>query len=42
MGIAYDILHKRKARYCIVADVNSYLQQDTVDSYVSQRRIMTA
>jgi len=41
MAAAYDILRKRKARYCIIAGVDSYLQQDTVDAYASERRIMT-
>jgi len=41
MVAAYDILHKRKAHYCIIAGVDSTLQQDTVDAYASQRRIMT-
>jgi len=41
MIAAYDILAKRKARCCIIAGADSYLQQDTIDAYVAQRRIMT-
>ena len=41
MIAAYDILTKRKARCCIIAGADSYLQQDTVDAYVAQQRIMT-
>lgn len=41
MVFAHDILTKRKARCCIIAGADSYLQQETVDAYVAQRRIMT-
>jgi len=38
---ADDLLAAGRARVCIVAGVDSYLQQPTLDSYAERRRLMT-
>jgi 3-oxoacyl-[acyl-carrier-protein] synthase I len=39
---AHELITGRKARYCVVAGVDSYLQQDTLDAYIEQRRVLTS
>jgi len=39
---AHQILNDGKARCCVIAGVDSFLQQDTLDSYRARRRLMTA
>ena len=38
---AQEILKAGLARYCVVAGVDSFLQQDMVETYLRQRRIVT-
>lgn len=38
---AQEILGTGQARYCVVAGVDSFLQQDVVEAYLEQRRILT-
>jgi len=39
---AQNIIDQGLAKYCVVAGVDSFLQQDVVEAYMEQRRIMTA
>lgn len=38
---AHRLITQRKAQYCVVAGVDSYLQQGALDAYVEQRRVLT-
>lgn len=38
---AHRLIRQGKARCCVVAGVDSYLQQGALDAYVGQRRLMT-
>jgi 3-oxoacyl-[acyl-carrier-protein] synthase I len=39
--LAREMIDRRMSRYCVVAGVDSFLQQDVVEAYKDQRRIMT-
>ena len=39
---ARNILDSRSARCCVVAGVDSFIQQELIDAYIGARRIMTA
>ena len=38
---AHRLITQRRARCCIVAGVDSYLQQETLDAYIDRRRLLT-
>jgi len=38
---AREIIERRMARYCVVAGVDSFLQQEVVEAYMEERRILT-
>jgi 3-oxoacyl-[acyl-carrier-protein] synthase I len=38
---AHRLITQRKARCCVVAGVDSYLQQEVLDVYIEQRRVLT-
>jgi 3-oxoacyl-[acyl-carrier-protein] synthase I len=38
---AHQLIRQGSARCCVVAGVDSYLQQGTLDAYIEQRRLMT-
>lgn len=38
---AREMIDRRMSRYCVVAGVDSFLQQEVVEAYMDQRRIMT-
>jgi 3-oxoacyl-[acyl-carrier-protein] synthase-1 len=38
---AREMIDRRISRYCVVAGVDSFLQQEVVEAYMDQRRIMT-
>jgi len=38
---ARKMIDRRLSRYCVVAGVDSFLQQEVVEAYMGQRRIMT-
>lgn len=39
---AHRLIAQGKARYCVVAGVDSYLQQESLQAYAQRRRLMTA
>jgi 3-oxoacyl-[acyl-carrier-protein] synthase I len=43
IGLAHarEILGRRLARFCVIAGVDSFLQQEVVEAYIDQSRIMT-
>ena len=41
LRMAEDIIGRRLADFCIVAGVDSFLQQDTIEAFMAQRRVMT-
>jgi len=38
---AREMIDRQMSRYCVVAGVDSFLQQEVVEAYMDQRRIMT-
>lgn len=38
---AQELIENRKARWCIVAGVDSFLQRDMVGAYIEERRVLT-